>query len=1252
MMRRTIRFLLLALILLTAEVTLQAEPLLVRDVNQTIAVQDGSPRSFHRFGDHLAVFVAGPRETQLWRTDGTAEGTYPIVPLPATPSGVETVEGGGKLFFRSRQGGLWCTDGTVEGTVLLSSSNVEDHLFYDGQLGLLFFYTFGQVRSSDGTREGTRVVIDGVRGYDQVDVARVGDRLAIVPNSFNRGRFGQLWLSDGSTEGSVTVPSLWHVRSPPLSFGSKALFVGAGFTSLYPQLWRTDGTLEGTVPLALPGDKWSFLSPLVEIGGKAVFVADDGVHGPELWRSDGTVAGTKRLTAFTSELGPVELQGYWLEMTRIGDLVYFAADDGISGFELWRTDGTVDGTRQVFDLCPGPCDSGFRADPDFIVPFGERLIVSANDLMRGREVWAIEDGEATLIADTCPGECSGALAPFRRLGDAIVYSAFFGLDEGYKLMRLDGTPEGTTPITDGSLLEVTTYSSIVLGDRLLFAGRDALYGWELWSTDGTSEGTALLRNLTPETNVSANPHDLVALGEAVFFSADDGVHGRELWRSGGGSATTTMVRDIEPGEDDSSIGPLLRAGDRLYFEAQTAADGTQLWTSDGSASGTLRLTAFDSAFDLYRSVIPVGERLFFAHAALWVSDGTVEGTLRLTPDGTHVKGRLLSSTPGGDHVLFAGEFEDHSHSSLWSTDGTVEGTRPLLEGMIHEPTEIVAAGDRSYVVRRSRFSHSELWSTDGTDEGTVQLLAGDIPLEQLTATDRGLLLVTTDALGSDLLMRVEPGTEALTTLYRSSDYQAGIELGPITGDHLYFTATNSQTTELWTFDENARQARELLRLSAPIEMLDAGGGGLYFIVPDGDAAALWHSDGSPEGTRVVIDSLPSSIAFHQLVGDEGQRLLIAADDGDLWGADGPTGTAELLVPALDRIKPVQEVGGVALFSACDDAHGCELWRSDGTAEGTRVYDLEPGSGDSRPSAGVLAGERLYFVATTTAYGRELWSMPAGDVLSTGGTSLALGEGDRFTVRVDWRKPGGEERGAGTPVGLTADTGYFWFFRPSNVEVMIKVLDGRRSNGHFWVFFAGLSNLEYTITVVDRVSGAIRSYHNPAGRFASAGDVTALPDLAHQGAAGRRRWRRTIPPHRDANPPAIRESARVSHRDETGERAPSAAAGCSPSPTALCLQDGRFRVEVEWRRPDGTAGPGEAMPLTADTGYFWFFRPGNAELLVKVLDGRRSNGHFWVFFAGLTNLDLTLTITDTATGAVRRYHNPRGSFPSAGDTTAF
>ncbi len=266
-------------------------------------------------------------------------------------------------------------------------------------------------------------------------------------------------------------------------------------------------------------------------------------------------------------------------------------------------------------------------------------------------------------------------------------------------------------------------------------------------------------------------------------------------------------------------------------------------------------------------------------------------------------------------------------------------------------------------------------------------------------------------------------------------------------------------------------------------------------------------------------------------------------------------------------------------------------------------------------------------------GKELWVLPlAAAGCQPAATRLCL-NGGRFQVEVAWRDAAGG--GAGQAAPLTGDTGTFWFFSPSNVELVVKVLDARALDGHFWVFYGALSNVEYTLTVTDTQTGAARRYLNPAGQMASVGDTRAF---GPQGAFAETAVATLAAP----GAPLL-----VSERSD-----PAARAACQPGPRTLCLNGGRFAVSAAWKDFQGGTGVGTAVGLTGDTGYFWFFDPANVEVVLKVLDGRALNGKFWVLYGALSNVEYTLTVADSETGTVRTYTNPRGRFASAADSGAF
>jgi photosystem II stability/assembly factor-like uncharacterized protein len=246
------------------------------------------------------------------------------------------------------------------------------------------------------------------------------------------------------------------------------------------------------------------------------------------------------------------------------------------------------------------------------------------------------------------------------------------------------------------------------------------------------------------------------------------------------------------------------------------------------------------------------------------------------------------------------------------------------------------------------------------------------------------------------------------------------------------------------------------------------------------------------------------------------------------------------------------------------------------------------------------------------------SSAGGGVLSRAelqpGDSLQL-NGNRFRVKMGWAAQG--NAGPGFTKPLTGDTGYAFFFSESNVEVLLKVLDGCGITGHFWVFAAGLTNVRTDITVADSQTGAIRIYHSPAGQpFQPIQDTSALacgPGTAF----------------------AVSKEL-------------SATAG------PVLLRNGRFRVTAEFvTAPGATPLPAPGALLTDDTGYLWFFDQNNVEVLLKVVDGCALNDRFWVFAAGLTDVEMRITVEDTQTGASKVYENPRGTaFRPIQDTSTF
>jgi hypothetical protein len=267
------------------------------------------------------------------------------------------------------------------------------------------------------------------------------------------------------------------------------------------------------------------------------------------------------------------------------------------------------------------------------------------------------------------------------------------------------------------------------------------------------------------------------------------------------------------------------------------------------------------------------------------------------------------------------------------------------------------------------------------------------------------------------------------------------------------------------------------------------------------------------------------------------------------------------------------------------------------------------------------------------------------------TRLCL-NGGRFSAEVAW-KDFQNNTGTGQGVALSGDTGYFWFFSSNNVELVVKVLDGRGLNSSYWVFYGALSTVEYTLTMTDTATGAVRTYFNASGHLGSVADTSAfLVSGASPQAAKASVGSSAVPPA-GALDRAVRtglaEVRRVAHARPAAS--PASTTACTATATSLCLNGGRFRVEVEWQDFSGNEGQGQAISLTSDTGYFWFFSAANVELVVKVLDGRALNQDYWVFFGALSTVQYQVKVQDTLTGRTTYYYNPPNTLASVADTSA-
>lgn len=345
-----------------------------------------------------------------------------------------------------------------------------------------------------------------------------------------------MWVSDGTEAGTTLVVDL----NPTPQAGSYPIDLTAfngqiAFRAFTPatgvELWLSDGTITNTVLLKdiRPGSASANPFGLTVAGDALFFQASTAEHGPELWRSDGTQAGTVLVKDIFP--GPYGSGAMFTGSGVLENILYFGASDDVHGFEFWRSDGTADGTYLVKNIGPG-----YGSSPMYFTPVEQTLYFVAHDSSPG--LWASDGTEANT----------------------------------HKLM------------SGSSIAQLTPTNDLIPGEgRLFFVADDDMHGLELWQSDGTITGTAMIRDVNPAGNAfppSARyqAFQMVAyMNGLVYFTATEGVHGYELWQSDGTAAGTLLLADINPGPASSEPRDFIVVGNALYFTADDGIHGRELW---------------------------------------------------------------------------------------------------------------------------------------------------------------------------------------------------------------------------------------------------------------------------------------------------------------------------------------------------------------------------------------------------------------------------------------------------------------------------------------------------------------------------------------------------------------------------------------------------------------------------------------------------------------------------------------------------
>ena len=1030
-----------------------------------------SPDVLTVIGSEMYFSAANAAGREPWVTDGTLVGTRIVADvvlggLGSTP--VRFTAAAGTVFFAANGDGtsdleLWRTNGTqatttrvkdiflgTTGSSLANFMSIGSRLVFSANDGL----NGQEPWVSDGTENGTFMLLDGQNGTNTAGIANLRNVNGILMFSAADGVNGQeLWKSTDGTPAntflSANINTGAGASSNPANFahiGTTLYFAasnGTGTGQSGTELYRstTTGTGATMVRDIFTGTSSSSPANLTAVGTVLYFSAmDTAANGAELWKStDGTSANTtlvKNINTTASTGSSIS------NMVDFNGVLYFSANDGVAGQELWRSDGTDAGTVMVMDINPGTANSS----PVNMRVIGTTLYFVATTAANGTELWKTDGTTTTMVMDIIPGTVSSSV---------------------------------------GVLTAV--------GTNLFFAANTAANGTELWKTDGTT--TAMVKDILVGTG-SSLPSNFLNFGGVLYFAASNGtttgLNGNELWKSDGTEAGTVLVADIVPGTISSSPTLMTDAGNgTFYFTANTTAAGRELWKSDGTAGGTVFVsdilpgTGSSNPINLTLS----GNLLYF------VARGPDLGASELFSIDVRPLEDIAVQYPHGTDLLDGSSSVDFGSLTAGQTSSRTfsvrnNGTQPLTFTSLSIsgphgsrftlPTNVFTILNAG---ASTSFSISFTAATVGANTATLRVESTDadenpfditltasvtdapeIVIEQPAGTPRldgsGTVAFGETVLGVPVVRTFtlrNIGTSALNVTGVSIDgpnaanfVTAGTTGAIVPGGNVnmdvIFTpsSTGAHVATLRVACNDASEASydiyingigsavagslKLLKdinqtgSTGSIANMTLFGGVAYFTATTvAQGTELWKTDGTAAGTVMVKDINPGAVSSSpaSLTVSGGILYFSAAGSGtdrELWKTDGTSlGTVRVkdIFTGVQGSNPTAfaDFNGILFFAAANSTNGNELWKSDGTDAGTMmVKDITTGPNSSSLFSLTAVGSTLYFSANEPVAGQELWKsdgtaagtvlvrdLVAGVAASSPGNLRALGSQLVFTA---------------------------------------------------------------------------------------------------------------------------------------------------------------------------------------------------------------------------------------------------------------
>ncbi len=850
-------------------------------------------------------------------------------------------------------------------------------------------------KTSEGSEECQRVVdvLPGAGSSQPVEITPWKNLVFFSAKSADSQRY--LWKSNGTEVGTIPVFPAGSDAAPsdPYNFlsGKNCVFFYAHTQKkITQQIWKTDGTLEGTVPIytfrssntfsagtsEMPARDGQYIANSICMRGDDLIWAAQkerkagvGFPGFEFWKSDGTSEGTK---CFYESRTPTLIPS--------GDNVFFFEPTQQfpinSPVELWKTDGTAEGTIKLggpftgisfFDhpiYARDIVNSGVFAVSKGLLVFQER------GAGRGKKQFWISDGTPQgthefQVFSANDSLSDGAFEIMAFLDKILLFSIKRGARE--EMWETDWNAKSPIPLSPANRSDVPYSGAIshaILKKHFCFGLREN-GNFVIWRTNGKPDGLQKIQSIPMAPDV---PVRFIEAMKCFYFVAP-GAQGPELWMSNGTVSGTRRIRNAKLEDGSTSSMNLANSGDQLFFSS-----GEGLWKVVGDKAECVKSDMTCVMDRIFRDCAATDGRFFFMsfyrkiqndysmYSKYWltVTDGTTSGTRMLEfPKGKNDQDDRFPIRSLGKQVLFLKKTKDAKQTILYASDGNQEGTKVLKE-FDRNVTLMLPFQDKMFLfLERVGDKSIEIWESDGTVSGTRIF-------ESLNAPD--------------------------------NECQEAVVLG----SQLLFTTSEKVRTgafvprNLWALNVHPKETYSLNQKGqfdiSPSNLAVAGKKVFFKTLESGyDNFAIWSTDGTPAGTKKAYGpDRQQRILEYAPIGDSLLFVISSYQEKDsfyqLWKTDGtPEGTS--------RVKDLLQVRAAAKFLywlpykdrvyfMSEEKNQVRIWESDGTDAGTtdlqtdRVGLLTIAPSDYGFSQRLAAcGDRLYFMASDTRHGKELWSCP-------------------------------------------------------------------------------------------------------------------------------------------------------------------------------------------------------------------------------------------------------------------------------------